>query len=48
MDNMIVKDERLIRLYDQGFQLQGENVVRQHGVAVMFEQFIQFHHKIRE
>ena len=29
---MIIEDELLERLYDQGFQFQGENVVLEHGV----------------
>ena len=41
MHNMIVEDERPERLYDQGFQFQGENVVPEHGVAATFEQFTQ-------
>ena len=36
MHNMIVEDERPKRLYDQGFQFQGENVVPEHGGATMF------------
>ena len=39
MHNMIVEDERLEHLYDQGFQFQGENVVHEHGGAATFEQF---------
>ena len=33
MHNIIVEDERPERLYDQGFQFQGENVVPEHGGA---------------
>ena len=36
------------RLYDQGFQFQGENVVPEHGVAATFEQFTQFHQDMRD
>ena len=48
MHNMIVEDERPERLYDQGFQFQGENVVLEHGVAATFEQFTQFHEDMRD
>ena len=48
MHNMIVEDERPERLYDQGFQFQGENVVPEHGVAATFEQFTQFHEDMRD
>ena len=48
MHNMVVEDERLKRLYDKGFQFQGENVVPEHGVAAMFEQIIQFHQHMRD
>ncbi len=48
MHNMIVEDERLERLYDQGFQFQGENVVPEYGVAAIFEQFTQFHKDMRD
>ena len=42
MHNMIVEDERPERLYNQGFQFQGENVVPEHGVAATFEQLLSF------
>ena len=48
MHNMIVEDERPERLYDQGFQFQGENVVPRHGGSTKFEQFTQFHHKMHD
>ena len=37
MHNMIVEDERPERLYDQGFQFQGENVVPEPEGAATFE-----------
>ena len=48
MHNMIVKDERPERLYDQEFQFQGENVVPEHVVVATFEQFTQFHEDMRD
>ena len=48
MHNMIVEDERPERLYDQGFQFQGGNVVPEHGVAATFEQFTQSHEDMRD
>ena len=48
MHNKIVEDERPKRLYDQGFQFQGENVVPEHEVAATFEQFTQFHEDMRD
>ena len=48
MHNMIVEDERPERLYDQGFQFQGENVVPEHGVAATFKQFTQFYEDMRD
>ena len=48
MHNMIVEDERPERIYDQGFQFHGENVVPEHGGAATFAQFIQFHHEMRD
>ena len=48
MHNMIVEDERPVRLYDKGFQFQGQNVVPEHGVAATFEQFTQFHEDMRD
>ena len=48
MHNMIVEDERPERLYDQGFQFQGQNVVPEHEGVATFEQFTQFHHDMRD
>ena len=49
MHNMIVKDERPERIYDQGFQFQGDNVVPEHaGGAATFAQFTQFHNQKRD
>ena len=48
MHNMIVENERLERLYDQGFQFQDENVVPEHGGAATFEQFTQFYQDMRD
>ena len=48
MHNMIVEYKRPERLYDQGFRFQGENVVPEHGVAAIFEQFTRFHEDIRD
>ena len=48
MHNIIVEDEHPERLYDQGFQFQGENVVPEHGVTATFEQFTQFHEDMRD
>ena len=48
MHNMIVEYERPERLYDQGFQFQGENVVAEYEGAAIFEQFTQFHHDMRD
>ena len=48
MHNMIVEDECLERLCDQGFQFQGENVVPEHGGATTFKMFTQFHHDLRD
>ena len=42
------RDECPERLYDQGFQFQGENVVPEHGVAATFERFTQFHEDMRD
>ena len=47
MHNMIVEDERRDKIFDQGFQFQGENVVPELEPA-MFAQFIQFHHEMRD
>ena len=48
MHNMIIEDERPERLYDQGFQFQGENGVPEHEGATTFEQFTQVHHDMRD
>ena len=48
MHNMIVEYECLERIYDQGFQFQGENVMPEHEDAATFEQFNQFHHDMRD
>ena len=48
MHNMIVEDERPEHIYDKWFQFQDENVVPEHGGAATFEQFIQFHHDMRD
>ena len=48
MHNMIIEDERLERLYDQGFPFQDDNVVPEHGGPATFAQFTQFHHQIRD
>ena len=48
MHSMIVEDEHPERLYDQGFQFQGENVVPEHEVPATFEQFAQFHEDMRD
>ena len=48
MHNMIVENERRERIYDQGFQFQGENVVPEHGGAATLERFTQFHHEMRD
>ena len=45
MHNMIVEDEREDKIFDQGFQFQGENVVTENGPTT-FAQFTQFHHEI--
>ena len=47
MHNMIVEDERPERIYDQGFQFQGHNIVPEHEGAATFAQFTQFHHQMR-
>ncbi|XP_040254733.1 uncharacterized protein [Aegilops tauschii subsp. strangulata] len=48
MHNMIVEDERDDRIFDQGFDYQGENVEPLHQEPAMFEQFVQFHHELRD
>ena len=40
--NMIVEDERDDRIFDQGFDYQGENVEPLHQEPATFEQFVQF------
>ncbi|XP_040258384.1 uncharacterized protein [Aegilops tauschii subsp. strangulata] len=48
MHDMIVKDERDDRIFDQGFDYQGENVEPLHQEPAMFEQFAQFHRELRD
>ena len=46
MHNTIIDDERLKRIYDQGFQFQGENVVPKYEGVATFAQFTQFHYQM--
>nr|XP_045088218.1 uncharacterized protein LOC120972788 [Aegilops tauschii subsp. strangulata] len=48
MHNMIVEDERDDRIFDQGFDYQGENVEPLHQEPATFEQFVQFHRELRD
>ena len=48
MHNMIVEDECDDMIFDQGFDYQGENVEPLYHEPATFEQFIQFHHELRD
>ena len=48
MHNMIVEDERDDKIFDQGFDYQGENVEPLHQEQATFEQFVQFHRELRD
>ena len=48
MHNMIVKDERDDRIFDQGFDCQGENIEPLHQDPAKFEQFVQFHPELHD
>ncbi|XP_073358349.1 uncharacterized protein [Aegilops tauschii subsp. strangulata] len=46
--NMIVKDERDDRIFDQGFDFQGGNVEPLREEPATFEQFVQFYRELRD
>ena len=48
MHNMVVGNERDGSIYDQGFDFQGENVEPEHPHPATFQQFVQFHHEMRD
>ena len=48
MHNMIVEDERVNSIFDQGFDYQGENIEPLHQDPATFEQFVQFHREMRD